>query len=227
MSAQNSRSFSRIFGESVSKCPRSALWFEFILIFVGAPLLVLFVRDRLLAIALLWAGAAGTYLYSRRFNADMAPGDAQFSEGIKQVMIRFAVLAPLITAVTWITMPGSFLSFPRESPGIWILVMVLYPLLSVWPQEMVYRAFIYRRYTPLFGAWGGYILASALAFGFMHIIFINPVAVALSVLGGWLFAWNYARNRSLALASIEHALYGCLIFTTGLGRFFFTSYAWG
>jgi membrane protease YdiL (CAAX protease family) len=124
-------------------------------------------------------------------------------------------------------MPGSFLSFPRERPGLWVLVMVLYPLLSVWPQEMVYRAFIYHRYAPIFGASGGYILASALAFGYMHIIFINPAAVALSVPGGWLFARNYARNRSLALASVEHALYGCLIFTTGLGRFFFTGYAWG
>ncbi len=211
----------------MNKRPRSALWFEFILIFVGAPLLVLFVRDRWLAIALLWAGAAGTYLYNRRFNDDRVPDGATLRGGIKYVLIRFAVLAPVLTALTWMTIPGSFLSFPRESPGIWILVMVLYPLLSVWPQEMVYRAFIYRRYTPLFGAWGGYILASALAFGFMHIIFINPVAVALSVLGGWLFAWNYARNRSLALASFEHALYGCLIFTTGLGRFFFTGYAWG
>jgi membrane protease YdiL (CAAX protease family) len=225
MSAQNSRSFSGIFGESVGKRPNFALWLEFVLIFAGAPVLILFLKDRWLTVGLLWAGAAGAYLYSRRFNT--APGDAPLGEGIKRIMIRFAVLAPVITAAAWLAMPGSFLSFPRDHPGIWILVMLLYPLLSVWPQEMVYRAFIYCRYSSLFGVWGGYILASALAFGYMHLIFINSVAVAMSVLGGLLFARNYARNRSLALVSIEHALYGCLIFTVGLGRFFFTGYAWG
>ncbi|MEW6143549.1 MAG: CPBP family intramembrane glutamic endopeptidase [Thermodesulfobacteriota bacterium] len=211
----------------MGKRPRFALWLEFILIFAGAPVLVLILRDRWLTVGLLWAGAAGAYIYSRRFNADTVPGDISLREGIRDVMIRFAVLAPLITSAAWIAMPGSFLSFPRERPGIWILVMLLYPLLSVWPQEMVYRAFIFRRYAPLFGAWGGYILASALAFGYMHIIFINSIAVVVSVLGGLLFARNYVRHRSLALVSIEHALYGCLIFTVGLGRFFFTGYAWG
>lgn len=211
----------------MGKRPKLALWLEFILIFAGAPVLILFLKDRWLTVGLLWAGAAGAYVYSRRFDTDTAPGDASLREGVKQVIVRFAVLAPVITAATWMAMPGSFLSFPRERPGIWILVMVLYPLLSVWPQEMVYRTFIFRRYAPLFGARGGCILTSALAFGYMHIIFINSIAVAVSVLGGLLFARNYARNRSLALVSIEHALYGCLIFTVGLGRFFFTGYAWG
>jgi membrane protease YdiL (CAAX protease family) len=203
------------------------LWLEFLLIFAGAPLLILFAKDRWLTIGLLWAGAAGAYTYTRRFNAVTVPGDAPLREGIRQVLIRFTVLAPVMTVAAWVAMPGSFLSFPRERPGIWILVMVLYPLLSVWPQEMLYRAFIYRRYAPLFGVRGGYILASALAFGYMHIIFINSIAVMMSAIGGWLFALNYARHRSLALVSIEHALYGCLIFTVGLGKFFFTGYAWG
>jgi membrane protease YdiL (CAAX protease family) len=227
MSAQNSRSFSGIFGESLGKSRRFALWIEFIIIFIGAPLIILFARDKWLTVGLLWAGAAGAYFYHRRYGDDEARENTPFRESIKYVLVRFAVLAPVITAVTWIAMPESFLSFPRERPGLWALVMVLYPLLSVWPQEMVYRAFIYRRYAPLFGERGGYILASALAFGYMHIIFINSIAVAMSVLGGLLFARNYVRRRSLSLVSIEHALYGCLIFTVGLGRFFFTGYAWG
>ncbi len=137
------------------------------------------------------------------------------------------LLAPIVMVVTLMVVPEWFFSFPRERPSLWILVMVLYPVLSVWPQEMIYRAFIYRRYSPLFGTGAGYIFASALAFGYMHIIFVNAISVALSAAGGFLFAGNYARNRSLALVSVEHALYGCLIFTVGLGRFFFTGYAWG
>ena len=47
------------------------------------------------------------------------------------------------------------------------------------------------------------------------------LAVALCVIGGWLFADTYSRTRSLWLASAEHALYGCLVFTVGLGRYFY------
>lgn len=32
---------------------------------------------------------------------------------------------------------------------------------------------------------------------------------------------TYRRARSLLAASIEHALYGMLVFSVGLGRFFF------
>lgn len=203
-----------------------ALWFEFLLLFCGVPVLILLFRDRWLTVGLLWAGAAGAFLYSRRFNREETRCDRTVRDNIKHVLLRFVLLAPIMTAVTWMTMPESFLIFPRERPGLWILVVVLYPALSVWPQEMIYRAFIFRRYALLFGPRAGYVLASALAFGFMHIIFVNTVAVVLSVLGGLLFAGNYARSRSLALVSIEHALYGCLIFTIGLGKFFFTGYAW-
>jgi len=201
--------------------------FEFLLLFGGAPLLLLLIRDRWLTVGLLWAGAAGALYYNRKFCHDRFPAGEPGGRKIKSVLLRFAVLAPIITAATWIAVPGWFLSFPRELPGLWVMVMVLYPLFSVWPQEMLYRAFLYRRYEPLFGTGAGYIIASALAFGFMHIIFLNAVSVALSAAGGFLFAGNYARNRSLTLVSLEHALYGCLIFTVGLGRFFFTGYAWG
>jgi len=204
-----------------------ALWLEFILLFGGTPMIILQFRDRWLMVGLLWAGAAGAFLYNRRFRRDETRRGGTVRDNIKYVFFRFALIAPVMTVATLITIPGSFLSFPRERPGLWVLVMLLYPVLSVWPQEMIYRAFVYRRYEPLFGRRAGYILASALAFGFMHIIFVNTVAVVLSVLGGLLFAGNYARHRSLVLVSIEHALYGCLIFTTGLGKFFFTGYAWG
>ncbi len=104
--------------------------------------------------------------------------------------------------------------------------MLLYPLLSVWPQEVIYRRFLRRRYAPLFGAGTGFIIASALAFGFAHILFLNWVAVALTLAGGALFARSYVGHGSLFLACFEHSLYGCLIFTIGLGNFFFTGAAW-
>jgi membrane protease YdiL (CAAX protease family) len=115
---------------------------------------------------------------------------------------------------------------PRQAPALWIAVMFIYPLLSVWPQEMVYRAFIYNRYAPLFGQKWGYVAVSALAFGYVHMIFLNGIAIAMTAFGGFLFARDYARHKSLLLVCLEHALYGCLVFTVGLGRFFYSGAAW-
>jgi hypothetical protein len=61
---------------------------------------------------------------------------------------------------------------------------------------------------------------------FAHVLLMNPVAVIMTALGGYLFAKDYARHQSLALACLEHALYGCWVFTLGLGIFFYTGAAW-
>jgi len=36
-----------------------------------------------------------------------------------------------------------------------------------------------------------------------------------------LFAARYAETGSLATSSFEHALYGCWLFTVGLGQYFY------
>ncbi len=145
---------------------------------------------------------------------------------LRVIFLRFAILAPVIVALTAWFWPETFLSLPLQKPRFWLLIMVLYPVLSVWPQEVLYRAFLFARYRPLFRSDKGIITASALAFGFAHVIFLNWIAIAMTAIGGLLFARNYARHRSLRLTCLEHSLYGCLIFTVGLGRFFYTGAAW-
>jgi membrane protease YdiL (CAAX protease family) len=44
----------------------------------------------------------------------------------------------------------------------------------------------------------------------------------LSFFGGLIFAWRYLRTNSFWAVALEHALYGNLIFTIGLGVYFFT-----
>jgi uncharacterized protein len=112
-------------------------------------------------------------------------------------------------------------SLVRQHPGLWALVMVAYPILSVYPQGLLYRAFFFERYAPLFPGRWTMIVASAAAFGFLHLIFGNPLAPALGFLGGLLFAARYAATGSLATSCFEHALYGCWLFTLGLGRYFY------
>ena len=103
--------------------------------------------------------------------------------------------------------------------------MIFYPLLAVYPQELIYRAFLFRRYRSLFPSEKAMIHASALVFGFGHIIYGNVPAVVLTLIGGYLFALTYQRSKSILTVSIEHAhaLYGCLLYTVGFGHFTLTT----
>ncbi|MCE7006329.1 CPBP family intramembrane metalloprotease [Kibdelosporangium philippinense] len=125
------------------------------------------------------------------------------------------------TVVVLFTRPDLFLGFPRTEPVMWGFVMVLYPVLSVYPQELIFRAFMFQRYQPIFGDGYGMIAASAVAFGFVHIAFGNWISVVLSAAGGWIFASRYRKSRSLFTVSVEHGLYGMLMFTVGLGIYFY------
>jgi uncharacterized protein len=103
--------------------------------------------------------------------------------------------------------------------------MVLYPLLSVVPQTLIYRAFLFERYREIFRGQAVLIAASAVSFAWLHIALRNWVAPLLTLPAGLLFAWRYARTHSLAASAFEHALYGCAVFTLGLGAYFYTGAA--
>jgi membrane protease YdiL (CAAX protease family) len=142
-------------------------------------------------------------------------------QNLKPILIRFAAAAILLTLLMLWLKPELFLSFVRQSPAFWALVMVLYPLLSVVPQEIIFRSFFFNRYSTLFPSEGVVILASGLLFGAAHLVFQNWVAPVLCLAGGVMFAATYAKSRSLLLVCLEHGLYGCFIFTLGLGRYFY------
>ena len=140
-----------------------------------------------------------------------------------QILAVFAVLGGGITLYAYLWTPESFLAFPRYRPELWMKVMLLYPLISVATQEIIYRVFFAHRYAALFAdnLWLAVTLNAAL-FGFSHIIFESWVAVIVSFFGGLLFAYRYFAGRSFWGVMLEHTLYGNLIFTAGFGRYFFT-----
>jgi membrane protease YdiL (CAAX protease family) len=142
------------------------------------------------------------------------------------IAAMFLVVGGTVTVWVWVNRPAEFLSFPIYRPELWVMVMILYPLLSALPQELVYRTFFFHRYGPLFGAgrWLA-IAANGVLFGLAHIVIGNGVAIILSGALGLLLAYRYTRTRSVWAAWIEHTLYGWLVFTVGLGRYFFTGIA--
>jgi membrane protease YdiL (CAAX protease family) len=192
--------------------------------FVGLPLAYRFSPLRVPALPLLWSVTLYAWILllrdphfdrARLWNAGAIPPQ------ITAILAIFAVSAVLIWLGVHRFAPQLEWNFVRRSPGFWAVVMVLYPALSVYPQGLVYRSFFFQRYAVLFPARWTMIVASAAAFALMHIIFRNWTAVVLTFAGGLLFAWRYDGTGSLAASSLEHALYGCWLFTVGLGQYFY------
>jgi membrane protease YdiL (CAAX protease family) len=203
---------------------RLFLLLEFLLLFVALPLAYRFAPIRIPALPVLWLVAIYACLQLLR--------DASFSRtqlwNIAALPGRLPIILAIFAAaalILWLGVrqfaPNLEWNFVRSNPAFWAIVMVAYPILSVYPQGLIYRAFFFERYATLFPSHWTMIVASAAAFAFMHIIFRNPLAVALTFAGGLLFASRYAETSSLATSCFEHALYGCWLFTVGLGQYFY------
>jgi membrane protease YdiL (CAAX protease family) len=197
---------------------------EFLLLFFIGPTLFAHTRHRIPAIPVLWALTAYCLVILLRdpsFNRRSLWNTAPMEQYTLAILGLFTVAAFIgIVLVLRFGAPGLFLSFPRANPRMWGLVMLLYPVLSVYPQGIVYRAFVFERYRDLFSPPWAIVLASAFAFTYVHIVFHNKLALVLTLLGGILFGIRFLETGSLFVTSLEHALYGCFMFTVGVGRSF-------
>lgn len=145
----------------------------------------------------------------------------------------FIICGGALTIYAYHSFPQFFLLFPERAPELWRKVMILYPAISVSTQEVLYRVFYFHRYAPLFGDRPAIaIVFNALLFAFMHATLFayrsvpfHWEAVAISFAGGVIFAYRFYSMRSFWAVALEHGLYGDLIFTIGLGIFFFTGVA--
>ena len=139
----------------------------------------------------------------------------------KKLILRIAAAAIGLTLLTALFYPPLLFRLPRERPQLWLMVMLLYPLLSVAPQEFLFRTFFMQRYRPVFGEGATMLWVNALAFAWAHIFFLNLIAPILSLIAGLLLAHTWQKNRSFRTVCLEHALYGQIVFTCGIGWFFY------
>jgi membrane protease YdiL (CAAX protease family) len=203
---------------------RVRLFVEFLVLYVGlvAGYALLGSPGSPLVPLAVWAAVAFVYLWRRNgFDRRGLWRPSGLRMQLPSILRTWAIAAVVGVTAVALVLPDHLFDLPRRSPSLWLAVMVFYPLFSVYPQELVYRAFLLERYGPVFGGGRAAAMASAAVFGFVHIIFGNWLSVVLTVLGGFLFARRYQRSRSLLAASVEHSLYGMLIFTIGLGSYFY------
>ncbi|MDF3128195.1 CPBP family glutamic-type intramembrane protease [Kiritimatiellaeota bacterium B1221] len=140
---------------------------------------------------------------------------------LPEILIRLLASAIVLPLGTAVFAPQLFFFLPRENPALWLLIMILYPIISVAPQEFIFRSYFMQRYRPLFGEGPMICMVNALAFGWAHVFFLNAVAPLLSVPAGWFLARTWQQSQSFKRICVEHAIYGQIVFTCGLGWYFF------
>lgn len=203
--------------------PRTRLWAEFAGLFVAAPLaMIVFLGLYPLFGALFAVTLVAVILLAR------TPGFA-WSELVRgpvlaqwPLILGFAALAlAVIVALVLALVPGRLFEMPRYRPDLWLTIMLLYPLLSALPQEMIFRVLFFRRYGVLFRDDRTALAANTAAFALAHLFYQNAVAIGLTAVGGLIFGWVYQRHGSFLLVLVLHALAGQIIFTAGLGIYFY------
>ena len=143
----------------------------------------------------------------------------QFS-AVKRRLFSFFFIGALFLGVFYSIMnQGNWFVMPRTSLNDWLLLLVLYPLLSVLPQELIFRTYFFHRYKRIMPHKTVRIFTSAFVFALAHVVYANWVAVLLAFLGGLLFSYTYAQSRSTFVCVIEHSLWGLWMFTLGVGQY--------
>ena len=137
------------------------------------------------------------------------------------IFLRIFIFFILSIAYMLIFNPGSLFIIPRQNPLLILLIIVFYPAWSVYPQELIYRSYFYHRFSSFIRNEKLLILINAVLFSYSHIIFKNWIAIILAFFGSLLFSYTYRKSNSLLVTSVEHALYGNIIFIVGLGEYFY------
>lgn len=136
----------------------------------------------------------------------------------KYIIIKFLVIIILTTIYVWVFERSSLFTVLINKPVMWISILFIYSFFSVYPQELIYRTFYFQRYESIFQSKALLVFINATVFCLAHLFFRNTLVLALTFLGGVLFALTYYRTKSTLLVSIEHAIYGCWLFTVGMGN---------
>ena len=197
-------------------------WFEFTLIFVSLPLLGFLLRAYLAnwlipALIILMAVCSMLLLSDPHFKRFRLTSLGEFS-AVKRRLFSFFFLGALFSGMFYgIMNQENWFSMPRNSFYDWLMLLLLYPILSVMPQELIFRTYFFHRYKRIMPSKTVRIIVSASVFALAHIVYANVLAVLLAFLGGLLFSYTYAQSRSTFACVIEHSLWGLWMFTLGLG----------
>ncbi|MFD2540794.1 CPBP family intramembrane glutamic endopeptidase [Lacinutrix gracilariae] len=195
-------------------------YIEFLILFIILPVSFVFNYSFIIKLTL---GLLG-FVYVVYFLLKVEKNKFKISENLnwmrfwKMTLLKMLLIALLTILFVWFTSKESLFSVVLQKPLLWLAILFAYSIFSVYPQELVYRTFYFQRYKNLFYNTNGLILINAIVFAMAHLFFKNGLVIILTFLGGLLFAFTYNKSRSTILVTIEHAIYGCWLFTVGMGE---------
>jgi len=202
---------------------RIYLVIEFVLLFFGIPTWIYLDQDFIHPIIIILPVLVLIFFLLRRSS------DFEWRELIRwQVSRRILFGNAIIILLAALLMLGYVYFFDRENlfnlprANIWLYLALclFYPVFSAFGQEIIYRTFLSRRYSMILPKGWQFVLASALTFSFMHIVYYDPVSMILTFIGGLYFARVYQQTRSVLFTSVLHGIFGIMIFGVGLGQYF-------
>ena len=207
----------------VGRPVRARLWLEFGLLFIATPLVMAFLLSpnaiwaglaAMLAVAIVLLWLTPSFRWRSVVSRPFVPHWGAF--------VGFIVLTSVsaVALVLWLR-PGALFFLPRYNQDLWLLILCFYPFGSALPQELIFRALFFERYGSLFTDPRVAIAVNAGVFSLAHLFFWNWPAVLLTAIGGAVFAWAYRDAGSFGFAFLLHALAGQILFTAGLGIFFY------
>ena len=204
---------------------KPSLWlrFEFAALYFGAPLAIaLFMPGHLLFEALAVIALIGLGLLWHTGGFHFRSLFVGWWRTPWFWLIAVAV-ATLIAGVVILqrTNPDLLFRMLRRNPAYLPVIWVLYPILSALPQELIFRPLFFHRYGALLPGGRGAIALNAAAFSFAHLMYWSTVVTIMTFVGGWIFARAYLRF-GFPSAWLLHAIAGNVLFTTGMGYYFYT-----
>ena len=196
---------------------------EFILLFYGVPLSLLWFGDILHPSTVLLPFLLLIF-FLLRFRTGFHFGELLYWQISKTMLWKNLVIliatAVIIIGFVWIYSPEELFNLPKANVGLWLGLCAFYPPVSGFAQEVIFRTFIYRRYKSIFRHSHNYKLASAASFSFAHILYYHPISMIFSFALGIYLADQYLRTGSVLFTAVLHGILGIMAFSFGLGEYF-------
>lgn len=136
----------------------------------------------------------------------------------QRTTIKFLAIAIITLLYMYLVDYENLFIVIKSKPFLWMAILFIYSVFSVYPQELLYRTFFFQRYESLFRSNALFVLINAALFSLAHLFFKNTLVMILTFTGGILFALTFKKTKSTLLVSVEHAIYGSWLFTVGMGE---------
>ncbi len=116
-----------------------------------------------------------------------------------------------------VTRPEALFNMPKNNITFWIQILMIYAFFSVFTQELLYRRYFFNRYKQLIKNKQLLFFINVICFSLCHIFLHTTWVLIATAIGGALFAYTYKKEKSLFWTCVEHALYGNILFSIGIG----------